>query len=62
MRSPVLSTPPAATTTALVAWAAIAIVAAAILAFCLLGLASHPVPREILDGLTSPARFGERAT
>lgn len=62
MRSPAPSTPPVVTTAALVACAAILILAAATAALYLLGSPSHPVPLEILDGLTSPARFGARTT
>ena len=62
MRSPVLSTPPAATATALVVWAAIAILAATAAALYLLQAPSHPIPPEILDGLTSPASSGARTT
>jgi hypothetical protein len=62
MRSSVLSPPPAVTTAALIASAAIAILAAAAVALYLLKSPSHPVPREILDGLTSPASFGARTT
>jgi hypothetical protein len=62
MRSPVLATPPAVSTTAPVAWAAIAILAAAILALYLLRPAGSAAPPEILDGLTSPAQFGAWTT
>jgi hypothetical protein len=62
MRSPVMATAPAVTITALVAWAAIAILAAAAAALYLLEAPSHPVPPQILDGLTSPASFGARTT
>jgi len=62
MRSPVLATPPAVSTTALVAWAAIAMLAAAMLALYLMESPSRPVAPEILDGLTSPAQFGARTT
>jgi hypothetical protein len=62
MRSPVLATPPVASTTAPVAWAAIVMLAAAILALYLLRSASGAVPPEILDGLTSPALFGAWTT
>jgi len=62
MHSPILPAAPAATTAALVAWAAIAILAAAAAALYLLEAPSHPVPPQILDGLTSPASFGARTT
>jgi hypothetical protein len=62
MRSPILATPPAVSTTALVAWAAIATLAAAILTLYLLGSLSGAVPPEILDVLASPAQFGARTT
>ncbi len=62
MRSPTVSTPPAATTTVLVACIAVAILAAAAAALFLLESPTHPVPPEILDGLTSPTSFGPRTT
>jgi hypothetical protein len=62
MRSPVPSTVPSVTATALVAWIALGILAAAAASLLLLEFAPHAIPSEVSDGLTSPASFGPRTT
>ena len=62
MRSPDIDTPPGVTTPAIVVWIAVVLVAMTVATLFLLLSPTHPVPAEILDGLTSPASFGARTT
>jgi hypothetical protein len=62
MRSPVPSTAPSVTATVLVTWIALGILTAAAAFLLLLEFAPHPIPSEVLDGLTTPASFGPRTT
>jgi len=60
MRSICRATVPSATSITIIAGIALIILAAA--AVFLLQSATHLIPPEVLDGLTSPARFGARTT
>ena len=62
MRSPDVCTAPPVTTPAIVAWIAVVLLAIAAATLFLLLSPAHPVPAVILDGLTSPERFGARTT
>jgi hypothetical protein len=60
MRSAYLATVPSATSITIIAGIGLIILMAA--ALFLLQFATHLIPPEVLDGLTSPARFGARTT
>jgi hypothetical protein len=60
MRSTYRATVPSATSITIIAGIALIILAAA--AVFLLQSATQLIPPEVLDGLTSPARFGARTT
>jgi hypothetical protein len=60
MRSTYRATVPSATSIAIIAGIAL-IMLAAVVVF-LLQSATQLIPPEVLDGLTSPARFGARTT
>jgi len=62
MRSPHVCTPPPVIASAVAVWIAVALLAAAAATLFLLLSPVHPVPAEILEGLTSPASFGARTT
>jgi len=66
MRSPDVYTPPSittpVTTSAIVVWIAVVLLALTAATLFLLPSPAHPVPAEILEGLTSPASFGARTT
>lgn len=60
MRSTYGATVPSATSITIIAYIALIMLAAA--ALVLLQSATRLIPPEVLDGLTSPARFGARTT
>ncbi len=60
MRSTYRATVPSATSITIIAGIALIILAAVVV--FLLQSATQLIPPEVLDGLTSPARFGARTT